>query len=335
MKAVVLNRYGGPDALEIRDVPPPTPKADQVLVRVHAASLNDWDWQMLRGESLAVRLLHGLFSPKVQVIGCDIAGHVAEVGASVKTFRAGDEVYGDLCLQGFGAFAEYACASGAGLAHKPAGMTFEQAAAIPQAGMLAVQGLIDVGRIQPRQKVLLNGAGGGVGTLALQIARNIYDAELTAVDRGDKLETLRALGANHVFDYRDEDFTRNGRSYDLILDVKTNRSPFAYARALSPKGTYATVGGDIPRLLQTAILGPVISGLSTKRVRVVGLKPNKDLAYINQLFEAGHVTPVIDRQYVLADVADAFRRFGAGDHKGKIVIVMAEPAAPRPRSSAG
>jgi NADPH:quinone reductase-like Zn-dependent oxidoreductase len=214
-------------------------------------------------------------------------------------------------------------------------MTFEQAAAIPQAGMLAVQGLIDVGRIQPRQKVLLNGAGGGVGTLALQIARNIYDAELTAVDRGDKLETLRALGANHVFDYRDEDFTRNGRSYDLILDVKTNRSPFAYARALSPKGTYATVGGDIPRLLQTAILGPVISGLSTKRVRVVGLKPNKDLAYINQLFEAGHVTPVIDRQYVLADVADAFRRFGAGDHKGKIVIVMAEPAAPRPRSSAG
>jgi NADPH:quinone reductase-like Zn-dependent oxidoreductase len=323
MKAVVLKGYGGPDALELRDVPPPTPEADQVLVRVHAASINDWDWEMLRGRLLVVRMLHGLLSPKVSVIGCDIAGRVAAVGEAVKAFRVGDDVYGDLCMQGFGAFAEYACASEAGLAHKPDGMTFEQAAAIPQAGMLAVQGLIDVGQIQPRQKVLLNGAGGGVGTFALQIATHLYDAEVTAVDRADKLDTLRALGANHVIDYRKEDFTRNRRSYDLILDVKTNRSPYAYARALSPNGTYATVGGDIPRLLQTAVLGPLIARLSTKHLRVVGLKPNKDLPYMNQLFEAGQLAPVIDRQYTLADVADAFRRFGAADHKGKIVITMA------------
>jgi NADPH:quinone reductase-like Zn-dependent oxidoreductase len=201
-------------------------------------------------------------------------------------------------------------------------MTFEQAAAIPQAGMLAVQGLIDVGQIRPRQRVLLNGAGGGVGTFALQIAKNLYDAEVTAVDRADKLDMLRALGADHVVDYRREDFTRSGRSYDLILDVKTDRAPWAYARALSPKGTYATVGGHISRLLQTAIGGWLMSRWSTRRLRVVGLKPNKDLAYVNQLFEAGQLRPIIDRPYTLANIADAFRRFGAADHQGKIVITI-------------
>ncbi len=201
-------------------------------------------------------------------------------------------------------------------------MTFEQAAAIPQAGMLAVQGLIDVGQIRPRQRVLLNGAGGGVGTFALQIAKNLYDAEVTAVDRADKLDMLRALGADHVVDYRREDFTRSGRSYDLILDVKTDRAPWAYARALSPQGTYATVGGHISRLLQTAIGGWLMSRWSTRRLRVVGLKPNKDLAYVNQLFEAGQLRPIIDRPYTLANIADAFRRFGAADHQGKIVITI-------------
>jgi NADPH:quinone reductase-like Zn-dependent oxidoreductase len=289
---------------------------------VHAASINDWDWELLRGQSLLVRMLHGLFTPKVRVIGCDFAGRVAKLGDGVNTLRVGDEVYGDLCMQGFGAFAEYACAAAASLARKPASMTFEQAAAIPQAGMLAVQGLIDAGKIRPRQKVLLNGAGGGVGTFALQIAKQRYDAEVTVTDRADKLEMLRTLGADHVIDYRQEDFTRSARSYDLILDAKTNRSPFAYARALSPNGTYVTVGGSIPRLLQTAILGPLISRVSGKHVRVVGLKPNKDLAYINQLFEAGELAPVIDRQYAFSEVADAFRRFGAANHKGKIVLTL-------------
>lgn len=322
MKAVVLKRYGGLDALELKDLPTPRPNAGQVLVRVHASSINDWDWEIIRGRSLVVRMLHGLFTPKVPIIGCDIAGRVEAVGEGVKRLRVGDEVYGDLCMQGFGAFAELACASEAELALKPAGMTFEQAAAIPQAGMLAVQGLIDVGKIQPGQKVLLNGAGGGVGTFALQIAKRLYDADVTVVDRADKLDALRALGADRVVDYREEDFTRSGGPYDLILDVKTNRSPFAYARALKPEGIYATVGGNIPRLIQTAIVGPLISRLSNRHVRVVGLKPNKDLLYMNGLFEAGQLAPVIDRHYTLADIADAFRRFGAADHKGKIVITL-------------
>jgi NADPH:quinone reductase-like Zn-dependent oxidoreductase len=314
-----MERYGTPDVLELRDVTTPTPRADQVLVRVHAASVNDWDWAMLRGEPFIARLLNGLFTPKARIIGCDIAGRVEAVGSNVRSLHPGDEVHGDLCMNGFGAFAEYACAPEGCFALKPAGMTFEQAAAIPQAGMLAVQGLIDVGRIQSGLKLLLNGAGGGVGTFALQIAK-LYDAEITVVDKAGKLDMLRALGADHVIDYVREDFTRSGKGYDLILDVKTDRSPFAYARALKRDGTYATVGGKTLRLLQIGILGPLIGWLYRKHIRVVGLKPNKDLGYIDDLFEAGKLVPVIDGTYELADVPEALRHFGTGDHKGKIVV---------------
>ncbi len=322
MKAVVMERYGTPDVLELRDVAKPAPKADEVLVRVHAASVNDWDWGLLQGAPFVNRMLHGLFTPKVQIIGGDIAGRVEAVGGDVKAFQPGDEVYGDLCMSGFGAFAEYACAPEAGLAHKPARMTFEQAAAIPQAGMLAVQGLIDVGRIESGQTLLLNGAGGGVGTFALQMA-TLHDVEVTVVDKPGKLDMLRDMGAAHVIDYLEEDFTKSGKSYDLILDVKTNRSPFAYARALKPNGTYVTVGGNIPRLLQALVLGPLMSRLYNKHVRIVTLKPNKDLAYMSELFEARKLVPVIDGPYKLADVPEAFRLFGTGDHKGKIIVTMA------------
>ena len=316
-----MKRYGTPDVLELADVVTPTPTAREVLVRVHAASVNDWDWGLLRGAPFAYRMFTGFFTPKVHVIGCDIAGRAEAVGKSVRAFQPCDEVYGDLCMSGFGAFAEYACAPEAGLAHKPAKMTFEQAAAIPQAGMLAVQGLIDVGQIRSGQKVLLNGAGGGVGTLALQMAK-LHDVEVTVVDKADKLDMLRAMGADHVIDYLKEDFTRSGKCYDLILDVKTNRSPLAYARVLNPHGTYATVGGAPSRLLQVWGLGPLISRLSKKHIRLVMLKPNKDLAYMNELFEAGKLAPVIDRSYQLADVREALRFFGTGDHKGKIIITM-------------
>lgn len=322
MKAVVMESYGTPDVLELRDVAKPTPKAGEVLVRVHAASVNDWDWGLLQGAPFVIRMFNGLFTPKVQIIGGDIAGRVEAVGGDVKMFQPGDEVYGDLCMSGFGAFAEYACAPEASLAHKPARMTFEQAAAIPQAGMLAVQGLIDVGRIQSGQKLLLNGAGGGVGTFALQMAK-LYDVEVTVVDKPGKLDMLRAMGADHVIDYLKEDFTKGGKAYDLILDVKTNRSPFAYALALNPNGTYVTVGGSTPRLLQALVLGPLMSRLYNKHVRIVTLKPNKDLAYMNELFEAGKLAPVIDGPYKLADVPEAFRLFGTGDHKGKIIVTMA------------
>ena len=321
MKAMVMDRYGTPDVLELRDVPRPTPTADQVLVRVLAASVNDWDWGLLRGAPVN-RMLSGPLTPRVHILGGDIAGRVEAVGGAVKVFRPGDTVYGDLCMSGFGAFAEYACAPEGCLAHKPASMTYEQAAAIPQAGMLAVQGLIDVGRIQPGQTVLLNGAGGGVGTFALQIAK-LHDTEVTVVDKPGKLDMLRALGADHVVDYLEEDFTESGKRYDLILDVKSNRSPFACARALHPNGSYTTVGGSIPRLLQALVLRPLLARLYHRHVRVVTLKPGKDLAYVNDLFEAGTLRPVIDGPYELGDPAAAFRHFGTGDHKGKIVVTMA------------
>ena len=323
MKAVVMERYGAPDdVLKLTDVAKPAPKAGEVLVRVLAASINDWDWGMVRGAPFVVRMLNGLFTPKVQIIGGDIAGRVEAVGKNVKAFQPGDEVYGDLCMNGFGAFAEYACAPEACLAHKPAKMTFEQAAAIPQAGMLAVQGLIDVGRIQSGQKLLLNGAGGGVGTFALQLAK-LYDVEVTVVDKPGKLNMLRAMGADHVIDYLKEDFTQGGKGYDLILDVQTNRSPFAYTRALNPNGTYVTVGGSTPRLLQALVLDPLTSRLYHKHMRIAALKPNKDLAYINELFETGKLAPVIDGPYNLANLPEAFRFFGTGDHKGKIIVTMA------------
>src|SRR4029453_3350761 len=212
MNAVVMDKYGTPDVLELRDVAKPTPKADHVLVRVLAASVNDWDWGLLRGAPVN-RMFSGLLIPRLHILGGDIGGRLEAVGGDVKAFQPGDEVYGDLCMSGFGAFAEYACAPEAGLAHKPAGMTFEQAAAIPQAGMLAVQGLIDVGRITSGQKGLLNGAGGGGGTFPLQIAK-LYGVDVAVVDKPGKLDMLRAIGADHVVDYVKEDFTKTGRCYD-------------------------------------------------------------------------------------------------------------------------
>lgn len=320
MKAFVVERYGPPDVLELCDVETPAPESGEVLVRVHAASINDWDLAIVTGKPLLTRLIHGLFTPRVR-IGCDIAGRVEAVGDGVDAFRPGDEVHGDLCQSGFGAFAEYACVPETALAPKPPGMTFEQAAAIPQAGMLAVQGLLDVGQLQRGQKVLLNGAGGGVGTIALQIAR-LYDAEVTVVDKRNKLEMLRGLGAEHALDYREEDFTRSGRRWELILDVKTNRSPFAYTRALDIDGKYVTVGGDISNLLQITVIGPVISRLRHKHLHLVSLKPNKDLGYLSELFESGKLVPVMEKPFRFADLREAVRLFASGDHKGKVVVTI-------------
>lgn len=319
MKAIVFTKYGSPDVLELKDVATPVPNDDEVLIRVHAASLNDWDLGGLQGDSLVNRLIFGLLRPKIQILGSDIAGRIESVGKNVRKFQPGDEVFGDLSGK-WGGFAEYVCARENALAVKAPGMTFEQAAAIPQAAMLAVQGLRDTGRIQPGQKLLLNGAGGGVGTFAIQIAK-LYGAEITAVDSAEKLEMLRSMGAAHVIDYRKEDFTRSGQQYDLILDVKTNRSILDYARALRPNGKYVTVGGDMARLFQALLFLPWISMATNKRVAIVSLKPNKDLAYMKELFEAGQVMPVIDGPYKLSDVPEAFRRFAAGRHKGKVVII--------------
>lgn len=317
MKAVVYTKYGTPDVLELIEIDQPIPQDDEVLIKVYAVSLNDWDCGLLQGDFIN-RLLNGLFKPRIKILGSDIAGRVETVGKNVKMFQPGDEVYGDLSGT-WGGFAEYACAPEKALALKPATMTFEQAAAIPQAAMLAVQGLIDKGKIQTGQKLLVNGAGGGVGTFAVQIAK-LYGVEITGVDSPGKLEMLRDVGFDHVIDYTKEDFTRNGQQYDLILDVKTNRSIFDYTRALRPNGMYVTVGGSITRLLQALILGPLISLISKKTITIVALKVNKDLAYMNDLFEAGKVKPVIDGPYRLAEVPNVFRLFGEGGHKGKVVI---------------
>jgi NADPH:quinone reductase-like Zn-dependent oxidoreductase len=322
MKAIVMERYGPPERLQLRDVPVPSPGPKDVLVRIIAASVNDWDYSMVIGKPFLTRMITGLRRPRVRTVGSDVAGRVESVGSAVTAFAPGDDVYGDLCQSGFGAFAEYVAAPEACVVRKPDAMSFEQAASIPQAGMLAVQGLIDVGRIQRGQSVLINGAGGGVGTIALQVAKQ-YEAEITVVDKAGKLEMLRALGAHQAIDYQREDFTRSGRQYDLILDTRSTRPPWDYARAVKRGGTYVTVGGDTARLLQLAVPGMLISRISGKRLTFVALRPNKDIPYLNDLFNSGKFVPVIDRAYPLARVPDALAHFGTGEHHGKIIIRVA------------
>ena len=321
MKAIVYTKYGGPEVLQIKEVEKPSPEENEVLIKVHAASINDWDMGLLEGDFIN-RMINGLWKPKRKILGSDIAGRIEKVGKKVTRFKTGDDVYGDLSGKGqWGGFAEYVCAREEFLALKPAVMSFEEAAAIPQAAMLAVQGLIDKGRIQAGQKLLINGAGGGVGTFGVQIAKS-YGVEVTGVDSTGKLDMMRTMGFDHVIDYTREDFTKNGRCYDLILDAKTNRSMFNYVRALSPKGVYVTVGGSIARLFQALILGPWISMITKKHIRIVALKPNKDLIYMNALFEAGKVKPVINGPYKLNEFIEAFTLFSKAEHKGKVVITM-------------
>ena len=319
MKALIYTKYGGPEVLQVKEIAKPVPKDDEVLIKVCAVSINDWDWGLLRGDFIN-RLLNGLRKPKRKILGSDIAGRIEAVGKNVTLFKTGDDVYGDLSGN-WGGFAEYVCANEIAIALKPATMSFEEAAAIPQAAMLAVQGLIDKGKIQTGQKLLINGAGGGVGTYGVQIAK-LYGVEVTGVDSTGKMDMLRSAGFDHVIDYTKEDFTKNGQRYDLILDVKTNRSVFDYTRALSRNGVYVTVGGSLGRLLQCLLMGPWISMTLKKYIRIVALKPNKDLAYMNELFEAGKIKSVIDGPYKLEEAADAFRIFAKGEHKGKMVITL-------------
>lgn len=318
MKAVVSAKYGTPDVLELREVATPAPSDDEVLVRIHAVSINDWDWGLLQGSTLIDRLLFGFLRPRNTILGSDIAGRIEAVGKNVTQFRQGDEVFGDLSGR-WGGFAEYVCAPPAALTLKPPGMSFAEAASIPQAAALAMQGLRDIGGIRQGDKVLINGAGGGVGSFAIQIARQ-YGAEVTGVDSAAKLDFMRSLGFDKVIDYTQQDFTRSGTLYDLILDVKTNRSPFAYARALSPGGRYVTVGGSMARLLQVLLIGRFITMTRKNTMRLVVLKPNKDMAYLNELFEAGKLKPVLDKLHTLSELPEAMRYFGAADHKGKVVI---------------
>lgn len=322
MKSIVFTEYGSPDLLQLTEIPIPTPKDDEVLIRIQASSINSWDWEFQSGTSNINRLFYGLTKPKQskRKLGSDIAGTVESAGKNVVRFEAGDEVFGDL-WDSWGGFAEYVCTCESNLEPKPANLTFEEAAAVPQAGVLALQGLRTTGNIQSGQKVLINGAGGGVGTFALQIAKHT-GTEVTGVDATHKLDVVRSLGADHVIDYTQEDFTQSGIRYDLILDVHGYRSIFDYKRALVRDGTYAMVGGAIPRIFQALVLGLWGSISRSQRFRLVSEGPNKGLADLTALIEVGKVVPIIDRVYKLSEVPQALRYFEEGMHKGKIVITM-------------
>jgi NADPH:quinone reductase-like Zn-dependent oxidoreductase len=324
MKAIVWTKYGSPDVLHLGEAEKPTPKDNEVLIKVHAASINSWDWELLRGKPFANRLLFGLLKPKkTQILGLDIAGRVEAIGSKVKRLKPGDEVFGDISGCSWGGFAEYVCARENALTLKPEGMTSDEAAAIPQAAILALQGLRHKGHIQAGQKVLINGAGGGAGTFAIQIAKS-FGAHVTGVDSTVKLDMMRSLGAEHVIDYTKEDFTKNGQCYDLILDLMGYHPFFDYKRSLSPGGIFLLVGGSSALIFKTIFLGPLISMSGSKKMGILMHKQNKDMDFMIELFEAGKVVPVIDRRYRLSEVPEAMRYFGSGKVIGKLVITIEE-----------
>jgi NADPH:quinone reductase-like Zn-dependent oxidoreductase len=332
MKAILQDRYGPPDRLELGEVERPAPGDDEVLVRVHAAAVNARDWHIMRGDPYLARLaapVFGLGRPKMRIRGSDVAGRVEAVGRGVTRFRAGDEVYGDV-READGAFAEYVCVPQGAVALKPANLTFEQAAAVPLAGTTALVGLRDAGRLQAGQHVLVNGASGGVGTFAVQIAAAL-DARVTAVCSTRNVDLVRSLGADHVIDYTREDFTRGTQRYDVVFDLVGNRSLADCRRVLSPTGTLILSGGGVsaPRPRLVGPMGLILKGTVLARfvrqrlVPLMSVPPSSlCLATLRGLIEAGQVTPVIDRTYPLTEVAEAIRYVEVEHARAKVVITI-------------
>ncbi len=320
MKAIVCTQYGPPDVLQFAEVAKPSPADNEVLIKLYAASVNPLDRYSMRGAPL-IRLIPGLRKPKDPRIGVDVAGRVEAVGRNVTQFKPGDQVFG-VCR---GAFAEYACSIEEKLALKPANLSFEDAAAVPVAAITALQGLRDKGRIQPGQKVLVDGASGGVGTFAVQIAKS-FGAEVTAVCSTRNVDTARSIGADHVIDYTKEDFTQSGQRYDLILGANVHHSIFDYRRALRQDGIYVIVGGGLARIFQAILLAPLLSRIGSKKTRFFIANINqKDLVFLKELLEAGKVVPVIDRRYPLSDAAEAIRYLEEGHAQGKVVLRVETP----------
>jgi NADPH:quinone reductase-like Zn-dependent oxidoreductase len=328
VKAIVYTEYGPPDVLKLEEVPKPAPSDDEVLVQVHAAAVNYGDWAFLRGKPFVVRLMSGgLLKPKHTILGADIAGRVEAVGGNVKQFQPGDEVFGDISACGFGGFAEYVSVPENALALKPANISFEEAAAVPMAGVVALQGLRDQGKVQPGQQVLIVGASGGNGTFAVQIAKS-FGANVTGVCSTRNVDLVRSIGADQVIDYTREDFTTSGQRYDLILAAGGYRSILDYRRALSPEGTYVMVGGAMAQVYQAMILGPFISMIGSKKMgNLAAMSNQEDLVFMKELLEAGKVVPVIDRRYPLSEVADALRYYGEGHSRGKVVVTVEQEQA--------
>ncbi len=317
MKAILFTKYGSPDVLQFTDVEKPIPGDDEVLVKVHAASANPADWHIMRGAPFLARLVNGLFKPKHSRLGADVAGRVEATGKNVTQFHAGDEVFGELSLNIMGSFAEYVCANEDTFALKPVNMTFEQAAAVPLAAFTALQGLRDKGQIQAGQKVLINGASGGVGTFAVQIAKS-YGAEVTGVCSTRNLELVRSIGADHVIDYTKEDFTNNGQRYDLIFDAIGNRSVSDLKRALTPNGIGSIAGfTSLPLLFSAMFFGGKQVGLME-----TASANKKDLLFIKELLESGKIVPVIDRAYPLSETPEAIRYLETSRARGKVVITV-------------
>lgn len=323
MKAMVTTQYGPPDELQLREIATPTPAQDEVLIKLYASSVNPLDSFVIRGPLFSVPMIGRLLKPKHKIAGADFAGRVESVGRDVKQFRPGDEVFGaSFGKRGLGGFAEYACAVEDCLARKPANLSFAEAAAVPVAAITALQGLRDKGEIQRGQKVLIDGASGGVGTFAIQIAKS-FGAEVTAVCSPRNLDRARSIGADHVIDYTREDFTHRGLRYDLILGANVHHSIFDYRRALSRNGIFVVAGGSVMRLLQSVLLAPLLSRIGSRKTRFFIAKINaKDLAILKDLLEAGKVVPVIDRRYPLGEVSEALRYREEGHAQGKIVITV-------------
>lgn len=319
MRALVLRKYGPPGGLRIEEQPRPQPAPGEALIRVRAASVNDWDWAMIRGAPVYMRLLCGLFRPRIRIPGVDVAGEIETVNGETD-LQPGVRVYADLSECGFGAFAEYVCAPHSALTPMPEGMNFVDAAALPHAALLAWQGLFDEAALKPAHKLLINGAGGGVGAIGVQLARAIGASDITGVDRGDKFSAMRSAGYRRVIDYTREDFTKLGDRYDVILDPKTNRPVSHYLRVLNEGGVYVTVGGDALRLLSVAMRQRRARNENEKRVRVLGLKANKGLDEISRLYSEGAVRPVVDGPYRFDELPRLIQRFGEGKHVGKIVV---------------
>ena len=325
MKAIVYTKYGSPDVLQLQELEKPTPKVDEILIKVYAASVNAYDWHFLTADIFLIRLMGGgLLKPKNTTLGADIAGRVEAVGSQVKQFKPGDEVFGT-ARRSSGGFAEYVCAREETLELKPANVSFEEAAAVPMAALTALQGLRDEGRIRSGQKVLIEGASGGVGTFAIQIAKS-FGTEVTAVCSTTKLDIARSIGADHVIDYTKEDFTKHGKRYDLILVANGSHSVFEYKRALNPNGICVISGGgevSIVALIRDTLLTMWISKTENKKIGSFMANINqKDLAFMKELLETGKVKPVIDRRYMLSETAKALRYIGEGHAKGKVVITV-------------
>lgn len=322
MKAVVFNEYGLADVLTLKELLKPVPKDNEVLIKLHAVSINDWDWGLLRGKPFVNRMTAGTIKPHTdKILGSDVAGTVEGVGEKVRLFKVGDEVFGDLSACGFGGFAEYVCASEQALTIKPNAMSFEQAAAMPQAGVLALQAVQDKRKQQTGMQVLINGAGGGSGSFAIQIAKSFGD-HVTAVDCASKFVLMRELGADEVVDYKAENFTRNGKTYDLIVDMMGYHSIFDYKRALKENGKYIMVGGGSSLIFQTLFIGSFLSLLGSKKFAMLLHKPNKNMTDLSTLFEAGKMKITIDKSYPLTELKQAMKYFGERRSKGKVVITL-------------